>query len=170
MNISKSGFLVFILTLSSIILCYGSVRFGESQEFSWGYLIVCFVAVFIGNVLFVRKGLHGESGRQSGTLNLLLVNVPLAIVFLILTFRAMSTYRIEILNSTEFEIQDLKIQGCLDEDIPSIKGGQNFNTTFQIRSDCELKLIYSSNGLAQEVLLVGYLTPGWFGSTKYVIQ
>jgi hypothetical protein len=92
------------------------------------------------------------------TTGLMLLNIPIFILYCWIGITLLNTVRITFVNSTQAEIDDLKITGCEEKYIPKLSSGQSKTVWISIPHDCGVEISYKLNGQTKEEEITGYVT------------
>jgi len=89
---------------------------------------------------------------------LMLLNIPIFIFYCWIGITLLNTVRITFINTTQKEIDDLKISGCEEKYIPKLSSGQSKTVWVSIPHDCGVEISYKLNGQTREEDVTGYVT------------
>lgn len=89
---------------------------------------------------------------------LMLLNIPIFILYCWIGITLLNTVRITFINSTQTEIDDLKISGCEEKYIQKLSSGQSKTVWISIPNDCGVGISYKFNGQTKEEDVTGYVT------------
>ncbi len=141
------------------------------------FLGVLFVVIFSNvNLLFfllllvelIRKS-EDNAGLIKALL-LILLNIPIAFIYGWIVVILLNTVRVTLINETKNTLTDVKLTGCEDEIIGSLKPGQNLTKWIGITGDCSINLTYNEDSKIKEEVVLGYVTSSNGQILEHVIK
>jgi len=88
----------------------------------------------------------------------MLINIPIALIYIWLGTVLLNTMRITFTNSTKVPITDININGCGGGYINELKIGEKKTVWIKIKGDCSIYIDYLKNGKRKEETVVGYIS------------
>lgn len=157
---TAAAILLILLTVAFTLYCItGDLAYG-----SYSYLGLLYAAPILLVLLILLRILSTKSETRKcvqQAFGLLLLNIPVAIVYLGIGFYLIGVMRIKIVNQTGGEAINLRIQGCDNAEIEQLKNGDSKTVWIDINGDCSISLTYlDENGLTQNETIIGYVTSG----------
>lgn len=102
------------------------------------------------------------------SINFMLGNIPVAILYLSLAIWLMGFFRITIINDTKYSVYDIELYGCEMESIDRLESGENKTVWIDIPRDCSINIKYSdSKGNKKSDVVIGYLSSLMGGTDDY---
>lgn len=142
-------FIAYATTLSTFVGLIGFVYTGLAFLTGMVYLFV------LGSKIG-RKKVDPETGKKS--IQILMLNLPIALIYFIIVMILINTARITLENSTGQDINSIKILGCDNKEIESLRTGQSKTIWIYIPNDCSLELRYEVGGEIRTETMASYLT------------
>jgi hypothetical protein len=105
------------------------------------------IAVLIGMIYLIVIGFKVISKKIPTITGLkcagiVLLNLPIAAIYLSFVMTLMTTARITFENATGKDLSSVSIGGCLSQEIGELKTGESKTVWVKIKSDCSLVLFY----------------------------
>lgn len=105
------------------------------------------LAVLAGMIYFILVGFRTFSKKIDMATGLrcagiVLLNLPVAALYLYFVMILMTTARITFENATGRDISSVSIGGCASEELGELKTGESKTVWVKIKSDCSLVLFY----------------------------
>lgn len=105
------------------------------------------IAVLVGIIYLILIGFKVISKKITATNGLkcagvVLINLPVATLYLYFVMILMTTARITFENTTGKDISAVSIGGCLAQELGDLKSGEAKTVWVKIKSDCSLVLFY----------------------------
>ncbi len=152
---------VGLFTIGTIIL----ILFAFSLSTTIGMLGYIFtgLAVFIGIVYLIIltvRVVTNKVDRSTGIKSalVLIINIPIALFYTYLVIVLLNYARITFENATGQELTSIKILGCQEIEIETLKTGESKTVWIDIPSDCQVDIEYELNGEIKKETVADYLT------------
>lgn len=105
------------------------------------------IAALVGIIYLILIGFRVISKKLAITTGLkcagvVLINLPVATLYLYFVMILMTTARITFENTTGKDISAVSVGGCLAEEIGDLKNGESKTVWVKIKSDCSIVLFY----------------------------
>jgi amino acid transporter len=162
-QLQKNGIKVVLLSVvvSIIVFLLHYITFVEELIYI-EYLFI-FLALAINVIIILRIINHTNKHRRNKKpLRILMVFNVIAIVLLLLTFRYISglldTLRINLVNTSTYELRDIKLTGCQKTRIQALKPGDDYSVSIKVSRNCSLGIIYTENGAQKSKVLSAFVT------------
>lgn len=97
------------------------------------------------------------------------LNIPVMIIYCWIAIMLMGIHRITFTNSTQTELNNIKITGCEEKRIDKLEIGESTTVWINIPNDCAINIEYVFNGQRKEENVIDYTTSCNGGKTKYKI-
>ncbi len=165
--------LLSFLIGSAIMLAYVFIPYTREIMFV-GMVFTC--GAFMLNVLMVLTLLVSLIWYESfwrevlKTIGLLLVNLPVAMLYICFVGCLMNIVRVRLINDRGVAITDLKIEGCEAKKIARLEPGESVTEWIDIKGDCDIHLRYELNGVPQYDIVESYLCGGNGKAKRYHID
>ncbi len=155
----KTALISFIGGTFIIILLYFSndVIFGV---LGLGYTVIMLIINIIVLVRLSNQANKDKINRDNifKIVRLMFLNIPIAILYFWVAIVLLNTVRITFINSTQTEIEDVKIKGCEEKYIQKLSPGQSKTVWVNIPNDCGVSIVYKIDGQMKEENVTGYVT------------
>jgi len=92
------------------------------------------------------------------TIGLILLNIPILLVYSWIAINWINTLRITFVNETSVDLTNIKVVGCEDKTIESLKKGQSKTIWLKIPGDCGVSINYKLSGVDKSEDVTGYVT------------
>jgi len=134
----------------------------DSSTLSIGLYYVYIVGLInlIILALILWKVYKGNPNRSKllDAAKVVLLNIPVLFLYLGIVIVLVGYMRITIQNNTQYQIENAKIEGCQEKEIPLLPPGENKTIWVPIPADCSIELTYQLKGETQKEILVEYVT------------
>lgn len=124
---------IYYFTMSDVVALIGYSYTGIAVLVGMIYLIL------VGFRIFSKK-IDGGTGFWCAAV--VLLNLPVAALYLYFVMTLMTTARITFENATGRDISAVSIGGCASEELGELKTGESKTVWVKIKSDCSLVLFY----------------------------
>lgn len=167
------GFICALLTFLIATYIITSFYLGEVNIIGYGLLFIP-IAFVINLVVLIF--LHFSSKRHqivtpTLSINLMLSNIPIGVIYICFALFLMSYYRITINNDTKNSIFNIKLTGCDNKTILKLKPGENETVWIHLSNDCALNINYSiDKKINKKDIIAGYLCSGMGQPETYNIS
>ena len=141
--------LLFATTLSVRVGLIGYIYTGLAFLVATAYIIVLIVRIS-------RQNLNLITGLKS--IGIMLLNIPVALLYFFLVMMLINIARITFENTTGQDLSSIKIIGCDNREIKSLKNGESKTIWINIPGDCLLEIEYQIGGELKTETVAGYMT------------
>jgi hypothetical protein len=148
-------------TIGTVIL----ILFGFSLSTTIGIIGYIFTGLsfFIGTVYLIiltARIVKNKVDRSMGIKSALVViiNIPVALFYIYLVVVLLNYARITFENTTGADLTSIKILGCQEHEIKTLKTGESKTVWIDIPNDCQVDIEYEVNGEIRREIVAGYLT------------
>ena len=172
--LNRIGYVAAIGTfLIATIILLGDF-FGWKGDFAGAGFLFLAIA-FIGNLaVLLTIVIIGEFKRRTGYLKgiyAMLLNLPVAILYIIIGSYLQGFYRLELNNDTDSTISQIELYGCSNHALETLHPGEQKVLWVEINGDCSLSMTYhDSTNKKHKVAVSGYLTTGMGTRDTYRIS
>jgi len=158
-TISKTTAVISFI-LGSIIFLWYFLTSAELSLLIGFYFIV--IAAIVNSVLVLihtwflardqEKFLHLRS------FGLLLLNIPIAVIYIYFVLVLLNTVRLTLINETNQNITEIKISGCDEKSIDQLKNEERATLWISIPNDCAIIMTYKLESEEVEEVIYYYTT------------
>lgn len=162
-RVNKIGFLIavvsFLLGTLLLLIFYLSDSF-DIAIIGYGFLIVAGIVNLIVLLILIKKSMTDKENRNSylKTSGLLLLNIPIAIVYLIFVMFLFNTMRINFINKTGKPITEIQITGCESKTIDKLDIDESKTIWIGIPGDCSITIEYKIDDEIKREEVFSYVT------------
>ncbi|MEX2484759.1 MAG: hypothetical protein WED10_09370 [Brumimicrobium sp.] len=170
-QINRIGYVSAALTfLVATIIIIGNF-FGFKGDFeSWGlkFIGIALVSnILVIIIMYILASIYKIKGYFR-SINYMLGNIPVALIYLSLAIWLMGYFRITIINDTNHSVSDIELYGCENENINRLEPGQNETVWIIIPHDCSIRIKFSdSKGSIKNDVVIGCLSSLMGGVDDY---
>lgn len=101
----------------------------------------------------------------------MVMNIPLAMVYLWFAFYLTSYYRVTVINDTPHRITQIRLTGCDQASLPKLDTGEEETIWIELDNDCSLRIDYKNHlGKKRHDIIAGYLSTSMGIAEEYHIS
>ncbi|QQR88301.1 MAG: hypothetical protein IPJ76_08855 [Flavobacteriales bacterium] len=124
----------------------------------WFIVVAALVNVAVLTALLVKASKARTEKKLLITCGLMLLNIPVAVGYMLLVVTLLDTMRITFTNMTNTPITDISIEGCEAEHIDELEVGESRTVWISISGDCDIAVDFLSNGTRKREIVAPYVT------------
>lgn len=173
--INKIGISIAIWSflIGTLLFCVFYVSCSASVIFA-GYIFTI-VALIINlgvlSVLILKSIIEKENRRgYLKTSVIILINIPVAIIYLYFVIILLNTMRITFINDTGKPLTEIKVISFKQRKVNDLEIGENKTVWVDILGDGNICVEYNINEKAHREVVCGYVTKNGGGKTTYRIS
>lgn len=106
-----------------------------------GYLFIA-IALLTNLMVYILSIISNRKANEKPKSGRLLLNIPVAIVYMIVAMYWVNIVRIKVVNDTEVSVQNFKAIGCDDKAIAELKPGESETLWIHPSGDCNLEVSF----------------------------
>jgi hypothetical protein len=162
--------LTFLLG-TAIFAFYYFTAVDEALFLGYFYIIAAGIFNLVVRVRLLINAAKDETGKRKYILTclLMLANIPVAVMYILITLSLLNTIRITIVNQTGQPLSAVRISGCEEQVIAHMEVDESKTLYLDIPGDCAVLLEYQlGNKLIQEDM-IGYVTHNMGVKLTYTI-
>lgn len=162
-QLQKNGIKVVLLSALASLLIFLLHYFTYVENFIYAEYFLIFVGLALNVIIILRIiNYTNRHRRHKRPLRILMAFNVVAIIFLLLAFRYISglldTLRINLVNTSTYELRDIKLTGCQKTRIMSLKPGDTHLVSIKVNRNCSLGVSYNENGIQKSKVLSAFVT------------
>ncbi|PHR47050.1 MAG: hypothetical protein COA32_09000 [Fluviicola sp.] len=170
-QINRIGYVCAALTfLIATFILIGDFLGLKGDFERWGikFIGIAFVLnILVIIIMYVFASIYKIKGYFR-SINYMLGNIPVSILYLFLAIWLMGFFRITIINDTKHTISDIKLYGCESEFIDQLEPGDSEKVWINITGDCSIHIKYlDAKGNKKDDVVIGYLSSLMGGADDY---
>lgn len=172
-NLNKIGFICALTTFLIATYIITAFYLGEVNIIGNGLLFIpiAFVINLIVLILLHLSAKRKQIETPTLSINIMLSNIPIGIVYICFAFFLMSYFRVTINNDTRDSIFNIKLYGCDNKTISKLEPGESETIWIHLENDCSLNINYSiEKKIIKKDIIAGYLCSGMGQPETYNIS
>ena len=152
--------LVSFLIGTAIFGLYYLTSSAELLFIGYGFILLTGLINIIILTLVLSAAFKDNKNRKNLLLTsgLMLLNIPVMLVYVFITFILLDTMRITFTNATQATLTDINIVGCGGGHIDKLEIGESKTIWVDIIGDCSIDINYLSDGKQKEESVATYVT------------
>ena len=153
-------FLLDIFTNNNSLLILGYLFVLIALLLNFGMLIT--ILINAGTDKINRKRLLKTAG-------LMVLNIPIALLYMQITSALMNIMIVTFINSTDSILTEIKIEGCENKEIQMLKPLERETLWIHLQNECQIDISYNLKNERKKENVIGYICSGLGQRTSYSI-
>ncbi len=146
------------------VLLYVSYYFTSANIIIYLEYVFIFIAGAVNFIILLRIFNHIKKHKRNRrsllfTAAIILISIISSIAFFRYMTNLQDTMRIKFVNTTGFELSNIKVTGCQKKYIDNINPGSSQTVWIHISRICPINISYTKNGVIKTEIVSAYIEP-----------